>query len=116
MIEEQFPNARFEKEVSQEGELIISKKIDTYPSSIYSWFLHFWVVNMFSHFYFNQLFNADAKMFLFVFLPTKSWKNHPQNLLRNTHFFPYCPNDLTEEFMFQNVAYRPTLYKIGIYI
>jgi hypothetical protein len=34
MVEEQFPNARFEKEVSQEGELIISKKIDIYPSSI----------------------------------------------------------------------------------
>ena len=28
MVEEQFPNARFEKEVSQEGEFIISKKID----------------------------------------------------------------------------------------
>ena len=28
-----------------------------------------------------------------VFLPTKSWKNHPQKLLRKTqiHFFPYCP-------------------------
>ena len=26
-------------------------------------------------------------------MPTKSWKNHPQKLLRKTqiHFFPYCP-------------------------
>ena len=28
MIEEQFPNAKFEIETSEEGELIISKKID----------------------------------------------------------------------------------------
>ena len=51
------------------------------------------------------------------FLPTKSWKNHPQKLLRKTqiHFFSLtawaAQTAQTEEFMFQNVAYRPTVYK-----
>ena len=39
MIEEQFPNARFEKETSQEGELIISKKIDIPVPCTYSWLI-----------------------------------------------------------------------------
>ena len=42
-----------------------------------------------------QLFSADATIFSkkIFFLPTKSWKKHPQKLLRKTqiHFFPYCP-------------------------
>ena len=44
-----------------------------------------------------QLFSADAKMFLKMFLdfclPTKSLKNHPQKLLRKTqiHFFSLLP-------------------------
>ena len=57
-----------------------------------------------------QLFSADA---------TKSWKNHPQKLLRKTqiHFFFLTASSAqttqTEEFMFQNVAYRPTVYRTG---
>jgi hypothetical protein len=34
----------------------------------------------------------------------------------NPLFSPYCqhsPNGPTEEFMFQNVAYRPTVYRTG---
>ena len=67
------------------------------------------------------LFSADATMFFkklwLFFLPTKSWKNHPQKLLRKTqiHFFFLTANTAqmaqTEEFMFQNVAYRPTVYR-----
>ena len=39
-----------------------------------------------------QLFSADATIFrakMNIFLPTKSWKKHPQKLLRRTqiHFF-----------------------------
>ena len=37
-----------------------------------------------------QLFSADAKLFsryFFCFLTTKSWKNHPKKLLRNTQIF-----------------------------
>ena len=39
-----------------------------------------------------QLFSADATIYLKIskfFLPTKSWKNHPQKLLRipQIHFF-----------------------------
>ena len=53
----------------------------------------------------------------FKFLaPTKSWKNHPQKLLRKNqiHLFSLLPwAAQTEEFMFQNVAYRPTVYKTG---
>ena len=45
-------------------------------------------------------------------------KTHPQKLLRNTQFFssllPRTAQTVqTEEFMFQNVAYRPTVYKTG---
>jgi hypothetical protein len=43
-----------------------------------------------------QLFNADSTIFFLkipFFLPTKSLKNNPQKLLRNTQFIflPYCP-------------------------
>ena len=53
------------------------------------------------------------------FLPTKCWKNHPQKLLRKTqiHFFFLTASTAkmaqTEEFMFQNVAYRPTVNWTG---
>ena len=63
-----------------------------------------------------QLFSADATIF---FLSTKSWKNHPQKLLRKTqiHFFSLtawaAQTAQTEEFMFQIVAYRPTVYRTG---
>ena len=61
-----------------------------------------------------QLFSADATIYLKIskfFLPTKSWKNHPQKLLRKTqiHFFFLtawaAKTAQTEEFLFQNVAY-----------
>ena len=71
-----------------------------------------------------KLFSADATMFLKKlknkFLPIKSLKNHPQNLLRKTqiHFFCLTASTAqmaqTEEFMFQNVAYRPTVYRTGL--
>ena len=49
------------------------------------------------------------KTILNLFLPTKSWKNHPQKMLRKTqiHFFSLLPSAAqttqTEEFMFQIV-------------
>ena len=49
-------------------------------------------------------------------MPTKCWKNHLQKLLRKTKlhfFFIIAWAAQTEEFMFQNVAYRPTVYKTG---
>ena len=55
-----------------------------------------------------------------IFLPTKSWKNHPQKLLRKTqiHFFFLTASSAqmaqTEEVMFQNVVYRPTVYRTGL--
>ena len=60
------------------------------------------------------------KTILSLFLPTKSWKNHPQKLLRKTqiHFFFLLPwaaqTAQTEEFMFQIVAYRPTVFSTGV--
>ena len=66
-----------------------------------------------------QLFSADFSMFSKQFLPTKCWKNHPQKLLRKTqiHFFFHTASSAqtaqTEEFMFQNVAYRPTVNRTG---
>jgi len=65
------------------------------------------------------LFSADATMFFNIyifFLPTKSWTNHHQKLLRNTQiFFTHsCSNGPNS--MFQNVAYRPTVYRTGTFI
>ena len=56
----------------------------------------------------------------FFFLSTKNWKNHPQKLLRKTQiqFFFLTASTAqmaqTEEFMFQNVAYRPTVHRTGL--
>ena len=64
------------------------------------------------------LFSADAKIFQ-KNNNTKSWKKHPQKLLRKTqiHFFFLtawaAQTAQTEEFMFQNMAYRPTVYRTG---
>ena len=64
-----------------------------------------------------QLFSADATIFTKKILHPKSWKKHPQKLLRKTqiHFFSLLPWAAqmaeTEEFMFQNVTYRPTCWK-----
>ena len=69
-----------------------------------------------------QLFSADATIFTKKILHPKSWKNHPQKLLRKTqiHFFSLLPwaaqTAQTEEFMFQIVAYRPTVYRTGVVI
>ena len=60
------------------------------------------------------------KNFQKFFLPSKSWKNHPQKLLRipQIHFFSLTASTAqmaqTEEFMFQNVAYWPTVYRTGV--
>ena len=63
-----------------------------------------------------QLFSADPtivlKFFKMFVLTTNSWKYHPQKLLRipQIHFFPLTAlTAQTEEFMFQNVAYCPTV-------
>ena len=53
-------------------------------------------------------------------MTTKSWKNHPKKLLRipQIHFFSLTASSAqmaqTEEFIFQNVAYRPTVYRTGV--
>ena len=69
-----------------------------------------------------KLFNVDAKIFKkgsSFFLLTKSWKNHPQKLLRipQMHFFFLTAlttqTAQTEEFLFQNVAYWLTVYWTG---
>ena len=54
------------------------------------------------------------------FLPTKSWKNHHQKLLRKPqiHFFSLLPwaaqMAQREEFCFQKMAYRITVYSSGL--
>ena len=65
-----------------------------------------------------QLFSADATILKKKkILPTKSWKKHPQRFLRKTqiHYFSLLPwaaqTAQTEELMFQNMAYRPTVYR-----
>ena len=60
------------------------------------------------------------KNFQKKFLPSKSWKNHPQKLLRIPQIYFFLLTALTaqtaqtEELMFQNVAYRPTVYRTGV--
>ena len=61
-----------------------------------------------------QLFSADAAIFFFA---NKKMKKPPSKVAQkhsNRHFFPYCQTAQTEEFMFQNVAYRPTAYRTGL--
>jgi hypothetical protein len=63
-----------------------------------------------------KLFNAVANMFFAL----KKLKKKPQKLLRKTqiHYFFLTASTAqmaqTEEFMFQNVAYRPTVYRTGL--
>ena len=65
-----------------------------------------------------QLFSVHATMSLFFnsFYHEKL-KKHPQKMLRNAQFFLPTPwatqTAQTEEFMFQNVTYRPTVHKTG---
>ena len=53
-------------------------------------------------------------------MTTKSWKNHPQKLLRipQIHFFFItaltAQTAQTEEFLFQNVVYWLTVYRTGL--
>ena len=49
------------------------------------------------------------------FCPQKVEKNHPQKLLRIPQIFTALTAQTaqTEEFMFQNVAFRPTVYRTG---
>ena len=70
-----------------------------------------------------QLFSADATMFLkklkIFFCPQKVEKTTLKSCsekLKSTFFFllPWAAQTTqTEEFMFQNVAYRPTVYRTG---
>ena len=55
--------------------------------------------------------SADAKIFKKnkLFLGHKKLKKPPSKILKYFWF----QNGSTEEFMFQNVAYRPTVYKTG---
>ena len=70
-----------------------------------------------------QLFSADATIVLknlkFFFLPTKSWKKTLKSCTEKLKSTFFCltawaaKTAQTEEFMFQNVAYRPTVYRTG---
>ena len=69
-----------------------------------------------------QLFSADATMFLKkklnFFCPKKVEKLPSKVAQKNSNplFSPFPQMAQTEEFMFQNVAYRPTVYRTGIQI
>ena len=69
-----------------------------------------------------ELFSADATMILkkSFFCPQKVEKNHHQNL-RSTLFLTAwaawaAQTAQAEEFVLQNVAYRPTVYRAGTYM
>ena len=55
-------------------------------------------------------------------LTTKSWKTHHQKLLKKNSnqlfFLPALTAETaqTKEFMFQIVAYRPTVYRTGVWV
>ena len=75
------------------------------------WIPRPWHLLYLKQFYVKQLFSAEATW--------KVEKKHPQNCLRNTEidFFSLllwaAQTAQTEEFMFQNVAYRPAVYRTG---
>ena len=59
---------------------------------------------------FMQVFSADATNFLCL---QKVEKKTPSKVAQN-YFLPIADQTAqTEEFMFQNVAYRPTVYRTG---
>ena len=65
-----------------------------------------------------QLFSVDATIFSWFFFPQKVEKTTLKSCsekLKSTYFLlPWAAQTaLTEEFMFQIVAYRPTVYKTG---
>ena len=57
-----------------------------------------------------QVFSADATIF---FCPQKVEKNTIKSCSEILKFFYRVQTAQTEEFMFQNVAYRPTVYRTG---
>ena len=61
-----------------------------------------------------QLFSAEQCFQLF-FCPQKVEKITPKSCseVLKKNFTLGCPNCQTEEFMFQNMAYRPTVYRTG---
>ena len=66
---------------------------------------------------FNQTWRIGVSQFTIQFvekiMPRKSWKEPPSKI---AHFFPStiaAKTTQTEKFLFQNVAYRPTVYKAG---
>ena len=72
-----------------------------------------------------QLFSAVARIFLLIFLffsPQKVKKKHPKKLHRNTQIYLFSltawasQTAKTKGFMFQNVAYKPTVYRTGTWI
>ena len=70
---------------------------------------------------FFQLFIADAKIlkkkFFDFFCPQKVEKKTLKSCSEKLNFFPYCLGcqmAQTEEFMLENVAYRPTVYRTGL--
>ena len=72
-----------------------------------------------------QLFSVDATIFFIrkikLFFAHKKLKKPPSKVAQknsNPLFFPLLPAQAqmaqTEEFMFQNMAYRPTVYRTGV--
>jgi hypothetical protein len=61
------------------------------------------------------------KKFYISFLSSKSWKNHLKKLLTLVEipsfqkFLFYCPTAQMAEVIVQNVAYRATVYRTGVY-
>ena len=63
-----------------------------------------------------QLFSADATMFLIIFFDLKKLRKPPSKIdQKYSIFFPpiAAQTSQTEEFIFQNVAYRATVYRSG---
>ena len=78
----------------------------------------FWAQKIYKR-YIMQLFRADATIFLENICPQKvektTLKSGSEILNILPHYSPEVPKwPKTEEFMFQNVAYWPTVYRTGI--
>ena len=67
-----------------------------------------------------QLFSADATIFFFFFFDFahKKLKKSPWKVVQKNSnpllFLQIAQMAQTEEFMLQNVAYRPTVYRTGV--
>ena len=95
--------------------LCITLRIKTWVEAYLKFIIIFLRIKKENNFILCNFLVRTLQSFQKFFLPTKSWKK-PSKVAKSTFFslVPWAAQTAqTEEFMFQNVAYRPTIYRTG---